>query len=334
MMTGKLMQKITNEIGVVIIGRNEGDRLVKCIESAKTQIDKIIYVDSNSSDNSIQNANEREVETVQLDMSIPFSAARARNVGWQSLVEKYPQLKYIHFIDGDCTFFDDWISKAHGFLDNHPNYAVVCGKRCEKFPDNSIYNALCDVEWDTPTGDALSCGGDALITIKALQNVSGYTNRFIAGEEPEMCFRMRNKGWKIHRLDANMTHHDAAISKFSQWWKRAKRCGYAYALGFDAHGNSPEKYKKKQLVSSLVWGAIFPIFTIFCAITLSPACLILLGMYPFQIWRLYRSSELNKPLRTKWACLIVIAKFPESLGVLEFYLHKVLRKQSTLIEYK
>jgi len=334
MMTGKLMQQITNEIGVVIIGRNEGDRLVQCIESAKTQIDKIIYVDSNSSDNSIQNASEREVETVQLDMSIPFSAARARNVGWQSLIKKYPRLKYIHFIDGDCIFFDDWINKAHNFLDNHPGYAVVCGKRCEKFPDNSIYNALCDVEWDTPTGDTLSCGGDALITVKALQSVNGYTNRFIAGEEPEMCFRMRNKGWKIHRLDAKMTNHDAAINKFSQWWKRAKRCGYAYALGFDAHGHSPEKYKKKQTLSALVWGAIFPILTIFCAITLSPVFLILLAMYPFQIWRLYRSSKLHKPLRTIWACLIVIAKFPESLGVLEFYLHKVLRKQSTLIEYK
>ena len=45
----------------------------------------------------------------------------------------------------------------------------------------SIYNALCDEEWDTPIGEARECGGDALVRCAALDQIGGYNARFTGG---------------------------------------------------------------------------------------------------------------------------------------------------------
>jgi len=328
------MSALKNEVGIVIIGRNEGQRLIDCITSAQKQSDKIVYVDSASSDDSVANARARDVIVIELDMSIPFSAARARNEGWKKLIAKYEGLKYIHFIDGDCAFVDGWIEKAYDFLRANQTYSVACGRRCEKFPRASIYNQLCDIEWNTPVGDSLACGGDALIATEALRQVNGYTNSFIAGEEPEMCYRMRLLGWKIRRLDSDMTLHDANIMYFRQWWKRAKRCGYAYALGNDAHGQSNEQYKRKPTQSALLWGLFIPLVLCLLTVFISIFFVFLFGIYLVQVVRMYRISKLDKQVRLAWATSIVIAKLPECVGVLEFYYKKLFKKQSTIIEYK
>jgi glycosyltransferase involved in cell wall biosynthesis len=229
------------QIGAVIIGRNEGQRLVTCFESLLGHVDNIVYVDSGSTDNSLQEAKTRGVDIISLDISIPFTAARARNQGANQLIDKYSQLKFIQFIDGDCEIQPDWIATASNFLQANPDYAVVCGRRRERYPDQSIYNHWCDIEWDTPIGDAIACGGDALLRIEAFKQVKGYRNDIIAGEEPEMCFRLREQGWKIKRIDTEMTLHDAAITKFSQWWQRTVRTGYAFTLGCSIHGQSEER---------------------------------------------------------------------------------------------
>ena len=77
-------------------------------------------------------------------------------------------------------------------------------------PEASVYNRLCDFEWDTPVGDAEACGGDFLARAAAFGSVGGFDERMIAGEEPELCYRLRRGGWRIHRADHAMTLHDAA----------------------------------------------------------------------------------------------------------------------------
>lgn len=72
---------MTGTVAAVAIGRNEGARLVACLESMVGRVDPIIYVDSGSTDNSVAEARARGAEVVELDMSIPFTAARARNAG-------------------------------------------------------------------------------------------------------------------------------------------------------------------------------------------------------------------------------------------------------------
>jgi len=242
------------KVGFVIIGRNEGERLKTCLESVKYSDGVIIYVDSGSTDESVTLARGYGAHVVELDMSQPFSAARARNEGFNRLLESHPTIDFVQFVDGDCEILITWIPKAISFLEASDEYAVVCGRRKERFPESSIYNQICDIEWDTPVGDALACGGDALMRVSALKSVNGYDASFIAGEEPELCFRLRQNSWKIARIDEEMTRHDANMTTIGQWWKRSLRSGYAYQLNYFKHGHKPpEFFKKKEIRSIKFW---------------------------------------------------------------------------------
>jgi glycosyltransferase involved in cell wall biosynthesis len=222
-------------IGLVAIGRNEGERLRRCLQAAQREGLFMVYVDSGSTDGSVETARDLGARVVEL-VNVKFTAALARNAGLDALLSAVPEVKYVQFVDGDCELVEGWIERARSFLDSNSRAAVACGRRRERFPDASIYNTLCDLEWDTPVGQAQSCGGDALIRVGALREVNGYDPAVIAGEEPEMCFRLRAMGWQIHRLDAEMTLHDAAMTRFGQWWKRNVRAGHAFAEGNWRHG--------------------------------------------------------------------------------------------------
>jgi GT2 family glycosyltransferase len=226
--------------GVVAIGRNEGERLKQCIRSVSTAA-VVVYVDSGSSDGSAQWAREHGASVIELDEKLAFTAARARNVGIKRLQEIDPDLPYVQFVDGDCELMEGWCELAGQFLESNINIAAVCGRLRERFPRNSIYNWLCDREWDRPSGEVHSCAGNVMMRVEALRAVGGYREDVIAGEEGELCFRLRSVGWRIWRLQADMALHDAAMTQFKQWWRRAVRGGYAFAQGAYLHGASKEK---------------------------------------------------------------------------------------------
>lgn len=325
----------TQRIGVVVIGRNEGQRLVDCLESLISQVDHIVYVDSGSQDNSIQNAFERNVEVIKLDTSIPFTAARARNTGFARLMEIAPEIEYVQFVDGDCEVVDTWLDAAAKFLDEEDEVAVACGRRMERYPDESIYNLMCDMEWDTPVGEAKACGGDALMRVQAFKEVAGYRDSLIAGEEPELCVRLRKNGWKIERLDEEMTWHDAAMMTFKQWWKRTVRAGHAYAEGCYLHGAAPERHWVKETVRVWIWAALIPLLIVFSLFFHWQVSLAFVHLYVAQWVRLaLKNLQDAKPFPWKLAGYNVIGKFAEFRGQLQFYKSLLTSKQSKLIEYK
>ena len=215
-----------NDVGVIAIGRNEGERLRRCLASVTGRGMPVVYVDSASTDGSADLARSMGAEVVALDMSRPFSAARARNEGFERLMNVAPATRFVQFVDGDCEVVEGWMEKARRELEARPDAAVVCGRRRERFPEASVYNRLADVEWDTPTGEAKSCGGDSMMRVGAFREAGGFDPSVAAGEEPELCQRLREKGHKILRIDAEMTLHDSAMLCFGQWWKRAVRSGY------------------------------------------------------------------------------------------------------------
>ncbi len=157
---------LTSKVGIVAIGRNEGARLEQCLKSVIGRAALVVYVDSGSTDSSVRVAQSLGSEVGELDMNFPFSAARARNAGFKRLHDLNPGLAYVQFVDGDCVIVDGWIEKAAAFLDAHRDVAVVCGRRRELYPGRSTYNWLCDLEWDTPVGEARAGGGDALMRIE------------------------------------------------------------------------------------------------------------------------------------------------------------------------
>ena len=326
------------QVGLVAIGRNEGSRLRQCLIEAIGQVACVVYVDSGSTDGSVELARSIAAHTVELDLSIPFTAARARNEGFARLLQLVPDIEFVQFVDGDCEIVDGWIERAQSELAAKPDVAAVCGRRRERYPAASIYNQLCDIEWDTPVGEAKACGGDFMIRARAFQQVEGFNAALIAGEEPEMCVRLRQKGWKILRLDAEMTLHDAQMTSFAQWWKRAQRAGHAYAEGSWMHGSEPERHWVKETQSAWLWGLVLPALALGMALPTEGWSLLLLSAYPLLTYRIYNYYVKHRNITTKdaaiYALSCVLAKFPHLQGQIQFHQRRLLGQQSKLIEYK
>lgn len=326
-------------VGIVTIGRNEGDRLVRCLTALRDRLPPetpIVYVDSGSTDNSIAEAESRNVAVISLDLSIPFTAARSRNTGWQHLVEQYPELEFIQFLDGDCELYGDWLDHALAKFTEDETIAVVCGRRRERFPDATPYNRLADMEWNTPVGEAEACGGDSLIRVKALQAVNGYNPRLICGEEPEMCIRMRAKGWRVWRIGIDMTLHDAAMTRWGQYWRRSVRGGWAVAEGAAMYGQTTG-YMKKQSFSGWLWGLVIPLVILGLLWPTKGLSLLLLLGYLYLMWRVYqyRQGYGDRPTHARlYAYYTVLSKLPQMVGQAQYWLKRWRGKQATLIEYK
>jgi len=323
-------------IGAVAIGRNEGARLEACLKSLVDIVEVVVYVDSGSTDNSVAMAKGLGVVVVDLDTTIPFTAARARNAGFAELRRILPSNNnaFIQFVDGDCEVVDDWIEAAARFLQEQENVASVCGRRRERFPEASVYNRLCDIEWGTSIGETKSTGGDFLIRAEAYSAVEGFNDTLIAGEEPDLCFRLREAGWKIWRIDEEMTLHDAAMSKINQWWQRNKRAGYAYANGHHLHGQTPERFRQREVMRAIVFGAGLPFIVLMGLLAVGPAALLLLFIYVAQAARTYVKLGHLSEGRFAYAVSCTVAKIPEFFGALKFWRAHASGAQSTLIEYK
>ncbi len=321
-------------VGIVVIGRNEGERLSKCLQSVLGRAAPVVYVDSGSTDRSVSMARSFGSYIVELDTRIPFTAARARNEGFARLREVMPHLPYVQFVDGDCEVAAGWLDYAVAFLDSHRNVAVVCGRRRERYPARSIYNKLCDIEWNKPAGEAKACGGDALMRAEVFAKVGRYRADMIAGEEPELCVRLRRAGWRIWRLDREMTLHDAAMTRFSQWWRRTLRGGYAFAKGAYLHGAPPERHCVWESRRAWLWGIWLPLACLAAGLTFEPWGWAAWLIYPLQILR--QTARNPGPLgdRTLLALFQVLARFPEGFGQIKFMRDRLLGRQARLIEYK
>lgn len=324
----------TDPVGVVVIGRNEGQRLRLCLASLQGAARRVVYVDSGSGDGSAALALSMGVDVVELDMGAPFTAARARNAGFERLVAAAPGLRFVQFIDGDCQMQPGWTLAAAAFLGLQTQVAVVSGRLRERHPDASVYNQLCDLEWDTPLGSGLYCGGICMIRAEAFQAVGGFRAGLIAGEEPELCVRLRAAGWMVWRIDNEMALHDAAMTRFGQWWRRSVRSGYAFAEGAALHGAAPARHWVRETRSALAWGAGIPAAVLLGWLALGPMALLGLLIYPLQVGRLFLKGEGPARVRAWRAFFLVFGKFPEAVGQFKFHAHRVGAGRSELIEHK
>jgi GT2 family glycosyltransferase len=333
-------------VGLVAIGRNEGQRLRRCLASVRGLGLTVVYVDSGSSDGSVELARDLGAQVHELDLARPFTAARARNAGLATLLRHAPATQLVQFVDGDCELVPGWLDRATNELERHPCLAAVCGRRRERFPEASLYNRLCDLEWDTPVGDALECGGDVLMRVDALAEVGGYDPDLIAGEEPELCVRLRERGWGVRRIDADMTLHDAAMERFGQWWRRAERCGHTYAAAFARYGTKREARYARAVASVLLWALGFPA-VLGTAIALAAGAgstrwallgaLVLLAGYARLVATIARHRAAGGGRRRDawlYAAACVLGKWPELAGMALYLRNRALGRQTRLIEYK
>ncbi len=317
------------DLGIVVIGRNEGERLRRCLTSLHAPGCRIVYVDSGSTDGSVQLAADLGAICIELARDVPFTAARARNAGLKQLFEVSPGVAYVQFVDGDCEVAPGWLGAGRSFLSTHPQHAAVFGTQRERHPEASIYNRLCDLELSGEPGDTKSCGGNAMFRAEAIRAAGGYRAELIAGEEPELCVRLRASGWKVRRLANAMITHDANMSRFSQWWRRTRRGGYAFAQGAWLHGAPPERHWVRETSRALAYGAALPV-GIAVASLFHPWALLLAFVYPAQVLRL----ALRDRKDVQHATFLVLGRLPEAIGALQFYADRFRRRNRQLIEYK
>lgn len=323
---------MTQTIGVVVIGRNEGTRLIACLDALQGQAVHVVYVDSGSTDNSVAEAAARGAEVVALDMSIPFTAARARNAGIERL-EGRDDITFIQFLDGDCVIDPGWLTAAVSFLQATPQAAIVTGRLRERFPEKSMYNRMCDHEWNGPVGKIKACAGLSMMRKAALTEDCRFNPNVIAGEDDELSVRIRGAGWDIWRIAGEMALHDAEIYRFGQFWTRMRRGGFACAEGAYMHGAPPERLGVAQQKRALLWGLALPVGILAAAAVFGPWAFLLALIYPAQIARLALRDGAG---RSAWerAALSTVSKFAEALGVLEFHLGRLRGRGVQIIEYK
>lgn len=320
---------------IVIIGRNEGERLKRCLRSLPPGPLQI-YVDSGSTDGSQDFARGMGLTVVDLDPGQRFTAARARNAGLAVIRQSVDVPDFVQMLDGDCELDADWIASAQAALAAEPDLVVVFGRLRERFPDRSLYNRQCDDEWNVPVGYATSCGGIAMFRLDALTAVGDYSEDLAAGEEPDLCLRLSQQGWKIKRIDAEMALHDAAMTHFSQWWRRARRSGHAYAEHVRRHGKAAFPGWRRQLWSIALWGLVIPICGLALLIAWASgyptllAAVLLFAIYPLQILRIAARSRKS----LSYAALIVIGKFAELGGAARFYLNIARGNTPGRIDYE
>lgn len=326
-MTGK------GDLGAVVIGRNEGARLVSCLASLSGRVAPLVYVDSGSSDDSVAQARAAGALVVALDPARPFTAARARAEGFDALMTKGAP-DFVQFVDGDCEVVPDWLAQGRAALSGDEKLGLVTGWRSETAPQASVFNAMADVEWRRPAGPIRSCGGDMMVRSAAVAAAGNWRADVIAAEDDEFCLRLGKAGWGLVRLPKAMTRHDLAMTRFGEWWRRALRSGHGFAQVGHLHPDFFVAERRRVWI----WGALVP--------ALFLAGLVLAPWISLAALALYAASYLNAarglvardhlPLgpALHQALFLTLSKLPNLLGMLTYHLRRLRGSDMRIIEYK
>jgi GT2 family glycosyltransferase len=322
-------------LGIVVIGRNEAPRLGPALAALRAHAADTVYVDSGSTDGSPGIAEQAGVTVVRLT-SGPYTAARGRQIGLETLLARCPALTYVQFVDGDCILDAVWLATGRAFLDAHPDVGVVVGRLREQHAARSLLIRLVDVDWDLPTGDIDAIGGIALMRVAALRVVGSWRVDLVAGEELDLGTRLRAAGWRLVRLPAEMTLHDIGIRRFGELWRRSVRSGFAYTELAVLHGQVNRRWRRRVL-SQLAYGGVLPLVIAAAAVCYWPLAVLLALAYPLLAVRVagHRRRRGDAPgLAALYGLLTIVYKFAGALGTLRYALTRWRGRDRRLMEYK
>ncbi|MFC6646335.1 glycosyltransferase family 2 protein [Granulicella cerasi] len=328
------------KLSVVIIGRNEGPRLARCLVSVCAMHNagwesEYIYVDSGSTDDSLEIAAEHGFRVLELTGGKP-TAARGRNAGWRAATGDV-----VLFLDGDTVLDREFVATAAQAL-VEPTTAVVWGHRRELYPEQSIYNRVMDLDWIYAPGWTPFCGGDALFRRDVLAAVDGFDETLIAGEEPELCRRILAHGGRILHIDVPMTKHDLALRNFKPYWARAERAGHAYAEVAARFAASGEPFWQDEVARNRKRAMVLlaaPVAGLLLSVALRswwPIVLVLLAYVALVLRTAWKARWKSKDAVTLllYGVHSHLQQIPIFFGQLRFARNRRKGVRSELIEYK
>lgn len=306
------------DLTVVIIGKNVQSTLNKLVDSVKSQTNSpIIYVDSESTDKSLEMA--QKLNLITTSISKPLNAAKARNKG-MTLAKS----DLILFLDGDTELSPHFLAKAlPSFLDD--KVAAVYGKRREKFPESTLFNFIVDYEWEL-SDESGKMGGDVLARREAFEKVHGYNENLKAAEDTDLSHRLSQAGYKIIFLDFPMTYHNINMTHLKTYWDRAKRTGYGYASVYNLHKKEPGEFWKREYYRSLIKGILLlflPLILLVIAV-LDPYLFLLITLIA-SLLILYKMARLKKGTFLERLSYIIhsqLVHIPHLFGELEYLKEK------------
>ena len=197
----------SRSLAVVVIGRNEEKQIGRCLESVFKGIQdiegtQVLYVDSASTDTSVEKAGQFPVKIIQLQPDWFLSAAAGRYTGFY-----HSQSEFIFFIDGDSVLFKSWLKKGILFLKNNPDVAGVAGMVDEimQRQDGSLQKLLRNrYNQSEKVEPVRTLGGIALYRRDILNQCGPFNPYITVDEERELALRIRKTGHQIVRIKETM----------------------------------------------------------------------------------------------------------------------------------
>lgn len=258
-------------ISFIVIGMNEGKTVGLTIKSIYDYVEynkindyEIIYVDSRSTDNSIEIVNSFNNVKI-FEITGEMNAAVARNIG-----AKEAKGNIFVFLDADMEIQKDFYHQV--FKDNKLIYPFISGQlknifynaKWEKVDENFLFPNLSNDTYYSTTG------GYFIIEKKLWDSVNGMKTKFKRAEDLDLGLRLAQSGTLLFRKkDLFVTHHTIDYQNASRMWKMLSNGSFLYSTSLLYREHLLNKYIYKNLFRkdySLVFLLLSVLFSFFTLI--------------------------------------------------------------------
>ena len=194
---------------------------------AHTKGAEIIVADNGSTDDSLEVLRKEfpSVKTIVLDINYGFAE------GYNKAIEQV-ESEYVVLLNSDVEVTEGWLSPLLDYMTAHPEVAAVQPKirawrerdrfehagaaggflswlgypycRGRRFgrveQDHGQYDTIAEIDWTT--------GACMCVRTSVYKECGGLDAAFFAHqEEIDLCWRMRNKGWKLACIPQSVVYH-------------------------------------------------------------------------------------------------------------------------------
>jgi len=309
-------------ISVVIIGLNISEKVVNCIKSVKESKYpnlEIIYVDGGSSDGSVEKVKKLGYVKVIESNHENQTGGRQRNIGWRS-----SKSDLIQFLDGDVLMDPNWIN--HAFKKINDRFIAVCGYRKERYPNKNWYNLINDIDWEKNIGETHHFGAEVLIKKSVLDDVGGYDDELISGQNGDISFRIKEKGYHILRIDKIMSYHNIKKNNFRKYFWRNFRHGYGHIQVAIRHYKKNGRRLLNNYIKIVIKGILNPVLILLFIFFKNFYFLIFIFLINLNTMATFFLSK-RKGFNNKQSLIYVAHQlffiYPFTLGIFRFFIGKL-----------